>query len=332
MLASFRGEYFALAFRRGITHGAPAMVVLPFVVAGALLAWDRLVRRARDPAAPAAVPREILLLSFLGVLLHTPMDWLNVYGARLWLPFDGAWSYGDAVFIVDPWLWMLLGGAVFLARSGGKALWAFLGLAITALMIVGPVPRAAALVWVAGLASLVALRRWRRLEEAGAQRRAARLAVLASALYVALMVSAGALGRSRVEGAAAAAGLEPVDVLVSPAAANPFAAEVEVVTGSGYVPGMLRWLPRPVVTLRPDDEVPFLRSPEGLDPGTLASVLEASRAVPDARHYLTWARYPHAEVRRASATWVVRWSDARYDGQQGAGGLSGVEVEVPVAP
>ncbi|NJD20646.1 MAG: metal-dependent hydrolase, partial [Gemmatimonadetes bacterium] len=223
-MASLRGEYFALAFRRGSTHGVPAMVVLPFLVVGAVLAWDRWVRRRRAPDAPPAIPREVLFLSFLGVLAHTPMDWLNVYGTRFWLPFSGSWSYGDTLFIVDPWLWLALGGAVFLARSGSAGLWAFLGLATTALMLLGPVPRAAAVLWVAGVAGVAALRRWRRLEESPLRRQVARVALASSMLYIALMVSASTLGRSRVEVAAAAAGLDPVDVLVSPAAANPFAA------------------------------------------------------------------------------------------------------------
>ena len=60
VLGYARGEYFALAFRRGITHGVPAQVVLPFMVAGAVLAWDRWVRRRRDPEAVAARPREIM--------------------------------------------------------------------------------------------------------------------------------------------------------------------------------------------------------------------------------------------------------------------------------
>lgn len=307
------------------------MAVLPFFVAGAVLAWDRWVRRRREPGSPAAIPREVLLLSFLGVVLHTPMDWLNTYGSRFWLPFSGGWSYGDAVFIVDPWLWLLLGSAVFLARAGSAALWAILAVAITALMLLGPVPRGAALVWGVGLAAALVLRRWSRLEDATARRGAARMAVAAAAVYIALMVSVSGLGRRHVEQAAAAAGLSPVDILVSPAAANPFAAEVEVVTAAGYVPGELRWLPRPTVTLRADDLVPFLRHAEGLDSASVASVVEASRALPDARHYLIWSRYPHAEVRRVGATWEVRWSDARYDGQRGAGGLSGVVVDVPAA-
>jgi inner membrane protein len=332
VLAGFRGEYFALAFRRGITHGVPAMVVLPFLVAGGVLAWDRWVRRGRDSRAPAAIPREVLLLSFVGVLVHTPMDWLNVYGARLWLPFDGAWSYGDALFIMDPWLWLVLGSAVFLARAGSAALWTFLALATTALMLLGPVPRAAGLLWVAGVAVVLALRRWSRLEKEALRRRTVRVAVAASALYIALMVSAGALGERRVMATAAAAGLDPIEAMVSPVAANPFAAEVEILTGNGYIPGELRWLPHPEVTLRPADVVPFLRHPAGLSPDTMASVLAASRAVPNVRDYLTWSRYPHAEVRRDADAWEVRWSDARYDDGVDSGGLSGVIVRVPAAP
>ncbi len=332
VIASFRGEYFALAFRRGVTHGLPALVVLPFLVAGSILAWDRWVRRRRDPRAPAALPRQVLLLAFVGILSHTPMDWLNVYGARWGLPFSGAWSYGDALFIVDPWLWLLLASGVFLARAGSTALWAVLGLLVTALMLLGPVPRAAGGLWVAGVAGLLALRRWSPLESDRLRRRTSRVAVAASAAYVALMVLAATSGERRVRGAADAAGLEPIDVLVSPVAANPFAADVEVVTAAGYVPGELRWLPRPEVSLRPVDLVPFLRQPADADPLAVASALEAARAMPDVRNYLTWSRYPHAEVRREPDAWVVRWSDARYDAGDGAGGLSGVTVRVTPAP
>ena len=331
VLAGFRGEYFALAFRRGITHGLPAMAVLPFLVAGGVLAWDRWVRRRRDPDAPPAIPREVLLLSFLGILVHTPMDWLNVYGARWWLPFDGTWSYGDALFIVDPWLWLLLGSAVFLARAGSRVLWAFLALGVAALMLFGPVPRTAGILWLAGLAAVAAVRRWGGLEDEARRRLAARAAVSASAAYVALMVLAAGLGERRVMAAADDAGLESFDAMVSPTAANPFAAEVEVVTAGGYVPGELRWLPRPRVTLRPEDVVPFLRRPSDMPEDALASVLAAAEGMPEVRDYLTWSRYPHVQVRSEGGAWEVRWSDARYDDGAGAGGLSGVRVRVPGA-
>jgi inner membrane protein len=106
-----------LAYRRGWTHGVLALVVLPIVLTFLMLAWDRWRRRrSADPHAPVAVPREILLLATIGILSHPFLDWLNNYGMRWLMPFDGRWFYGDAVFIIDPWLWLVLIGGVILAR------------------------------------------------------------------------------------------------------------------------------------------------------------------------------------------------------------------------
>lgn len=330
VLAYTQGEYFALAFRRGITHGLPAQVLLPFAVAGAVLVWDRWVRRRRDRGAQPAVPREVLLLSCLGVLTHPALDWMNVYGMRWWLPFDGRWVYGDALFIIDPWLWLVLGGAVFLAGAGGRVLWAVLAALTTLLMMAGLVPLGASAAWVAGLA-LVGMAAWRRGGRGGGEG-VARGAVAVAALYLGLMMAAGGAARRGVLRAAAEAGLSATDVMVSPSPANPFAAEVEVATATAYVPGEHRWLPRPTVTLRTDDAVPLLTAPPGADGATVQAILAQARRVPDARHFLTWSRYPYAVVRRDGDAWAVRWSDARYDGREGGGSLAGVEVRVAGAP
>src|SRR5207253_5466015 len=61
-------------------------------------------------------PRSILLLSYLGVLVHVAMDLLNNYGVRLLMPFSQHWFYGDVLFIIDPWMWLLLGAGIWLAR------------------------------------------------------------------------------------------------------------------------------------------------------------------------------------------------------------------------
>ena len=45
VLAYTQGEWFALASRRGITHGVPALIFLPFAVGAAMAGWERLVRR-----------------------------------------------------------------------------------------------------------------------------------------------------------------------------------------------------------------------------------------------------------------------------------------------
>ena len=117
-LAYLHDPLSALTFRRGWTHGVLAMVVLPPLLAGVLLLWDRQVRRRRRPGAPPAIPRELLLVSLAGVLSHPLLDLLNTYGVRLLMPFSGRWFYGDTLFIIDPWLWMLLGIAAVLGGAG----------------------------------------------------------------------------------------------------------------------------------------------------------------------------------------------------------------------
>jgi inner membrane protein len=108
-VAVFATNTLAMSFRRGWTHGVLAQAVLPILLTGAMLGYDRLVLRKRPNAAPPAVARELLLLSYVGVLLHVFMDLMNSYGIRLLMPFSGHWFYGDALFIVDPWLHLALG-------------------------------------------------------------------------------------------------------------------------------------------------------------------------------------------------------------------------------
>ena len=115
MLAYADGPAADLWFRRGWTHGIPALIVLPFLLTGAMLLVDRAVRRLGRAGLPSGVvPAEILRLSAIAVLTHPILDTLNVYGVRWLMPFSGAWYYGDSLFIVDPWLWLVLGAGVVL--------------------------------------------------------------------------------------------------------------------------------------------------------------------------------------------------------------------------
>ncbi|HEX8273626.1 MAG TPA: metal-dependent hydrolase [Longimicrobiaceae bacterium] len=110
------GGAVALEWRRGWTHGVLAWAVLPLLLAGAVLGLARLAeRRGWRPERPVR-PRQILLLSALAVWSHPFFDWLNTYGVRLLMPFSRRWFYGDTLFIVDPWLLLLLGVGVALAR------------------------------------------------------------------------------------------------------------------------------------------------------------------------------------------------------------------------
>lgn len=104
----------SVAFRRGITHGVPAQVLLPIAFA-AVMWWIGRRRPAPDGSPPAHFGW-LLAISYIGVLTHVFLDFLNTYGIRLLSPMSQRWFYGDAVFIIDVWLWLTLGAGVWLAR------------------------------------------------------------------------------------------------------------------------------------------------------------------------------------------------------------------------
>jgi inner membrane protein len=111
----------ATEFRRGWTHGLLAVLVLPFVLTAIVLVWDRYRRRSEGSERAAVVPRELLLLSAVSILTHPTLDWMNSYGMRWLMPFNGRWFYGDSLFIIDPWLLIVLGLGVWLSRRRERA-------------------------------------------------------------------------------------------------------------------------------------------------------------------------------------------------------------------
>ncbi|MBC7789076.1 MAG: metal-dependent hydrolase [Anaerolineae bacterium] len=196
-----------LEFRRGWTHGIPALIVLPFLLTGLMLAWDLLVRRRRKPVASAARPGQLLLLATISILTHPVLDWLNVYGMRWLMPFDGRWFYGDALFIVDPWIWGSL---------------------------------AVGIVWTRRL-----LRSARDPAKVRAAHRPARWALAGVATYILAMLAASVSGRRLVQRELAADGRANANLMVAPVPVNPFRRMVVFDDGSEYRFGELSWLPLP---------------------------------------------------------------------------------------
>jgi inner membrane protein len=111
-------ETLAVYFRRGWTHGPPAMLVLPLALTALVVAVDRFVRQRRPDPPPPVVPREVLLVAALGTWSHPLLDYMNSYGIRLLMPLSGQWFYGDALYIVDPWLTLVLGIGAWVAWKG----------------------------------------------------------------------------------------------------------------------------------------------------------------------------------------------------------------------
>ena len=127
----FATNTLAMSFRRGWTHGVLAQLTLPIALTGAMLLYDRY--RHKSSPGERVVPSQILLLSYIGVLLHVFMDFTNSYGVRLLMPFSDRWFYGDALYIVDPWLYLVLGIGWWLGRRNARA--ARTGVALAAIYV-----------------------------------------------------------------------------------------------------------------------------------------------------------------------------------------------------
>ncbi len=331
IFTSFGAPYLSLELRRGLTHGVPALLVLPVLVTALVLGWDRWIRRRRRPDAEPTRALPLWALATLGVWTHPALDWLNTYGMRWFLPFDGRWSYGDAVFIMDPWLWLLLVGPTFLFWSSGvgiRILWALLALVLSVpVLLAEMVPGWARVLWIAGIGVWILLRVRHRPGSNDAQG-IVRLCLLGAGLYLVGMVGQSSMVNSIVVDEAG--GSEVVEALmVGPLPADPFGAQVVVQEAETYRTGEFRWNRRPRVDW--NDELLTRLEVTG-DSETRAMIATATEH-PEAQRYLTWARFPIFRIDAGPGpACQVKLLDARYvdrgDGN-GGGALSGPRIQVP---
>lgn len=116
----FRDKLDYLLHHRGHTHTFLATPLLAAVVLLPLLLLWR-----RKPEIPW---REIVFLLLLGTSTHLLADFWNSYGVHPFWPISNDWIYGDMVFIVEPWIWVMILPAIFFASSSwiGKGLSALL--------------------------------------------------------------------------------------------------------------------------------------------------------------------------------------------------------------
>jgi inner membrane protein len=301
----------ALGFRRGWTHGVLALVVLPFVLTGLLLLYDRM---RPDPQRPAS-GRWLLALSALAILTHPFLDWLNNYGMRWLMPFDGSWSYGDSVYIMDPWLWLILGIGWLAPRRPSIA--TILVLVIATLLLLRVVARRSesyviVVIVVAAVLFLALL--WRPRTP-----RIPAFALLAASIYIGARLIINQATEARVTREVARATGERVErVMASPHPMDPTRWDVVAQTGSAYRFGRFRW--NHGLTLAPD-RLPLPQpSPEW----------DAARRDPSVRGFMTWVRFPWYEVEHDGHETRVLIHDARYATRRRAGGgFGGVMVRLP---
>lgn len=311
----FGGRPAYLVHHRGITHAVLGVVVEVLLLAWITCALDRRRERRRG-GAPAGTLGAHALLAACGLATHPFLDLLNIYGLRPWLPLDATTYYGDLVFIVDPWLWMLFGGTAAIAgpRSRGGTFGLALLATIGSLVVYSTsrTPPFLRIVWPVGVATIALLR------ASGVGRERARAWTTAAAI-----VFAGYLGALAVLGdAALERGVrdigrirrpgEPVLAATScPAPGNPFAWTVIVETQVAVYRLPVRLLGRPG------------GAPLVFEKGTDDPRVRWAWRHPDAAAWRSFARHPIAAVEAASdGTWV-HLMDARYQLRPATPGTDG---------
>jgi inner membrane protein len=316
----------AFAVRRGLTHGILAMAVLPALLTAIMLVFDRRVRLRRTPSADPAKAGPLLLISLVGTLSHPFLDWLNNYGVRLLMPFSGRWFYGDALFIVDPFLWIVFGGAVMLAWTTsrpGVLTWIVAGVGATALLVFNPlVPFWARMVWVSGVAAWISARllvpeTWRP--------RIAAAALAAAAVYIGAMIGGSRLAEGQVRRMAAEQHWPVSDVAAMPVPADPLRRMVIAVEADRYRFVSLNWLTGRVTPTEPSMA----------DRGARNPAVAAALAAPFVQGTRNWLRFPSYEVRPlrdGGSRVIIR--DARFSigNRPGFGVITIVDLDRALVP
>jgi inner membrane protein len=298
----FRGGDFALGFRRGWTHGVLALVVLPAILAGLLMLWDRWRGRSgRD--SPSLSPRWLFALSYLACWTHPCLDWLNNYGMRWLMPFRDTWFYGDSVFIMDPWLWLILGlgwvigrrpstrSSVAAAVMAGLVVWLVGSRALDYLPVVGSV-----------FAVLLLAYFWRPRAQWLSAHRIATVGLVLGTLYIGALISLHSLTVSRTQAKLQLQGFTTYqELMAGPAPADPLAWDILVESGGVYRWGRFDWRHDSLVMSQ--SELPSAR------PSPYWDDIVASGQSPG---FLRWVRFPWLDMETTANGRRIYLMDARY--------------------
>lgn len=231
----FGGRWTLLQQHRGISHSIIGTLTLGLLLPTIVFAIERLVAQGRK-RPPRIQYRGLVVASLIVAATHPLMDWTNNYGVRPLLPWNGKWFYGDLVFIVDPYLLLVLGGAAFLLTSNRHLKtvgWSLLAVLVSIIVLRVAPQRSvgigaltvARVIWITGVLLLV-LARVAGVQKRLGQRRLAVGALLFVVVYWGALSWAhhAAYANAETEAGSLAAqrGERFIRVAAMPTAANPF--------------------------------------------------------------------------------------------------------------
>lgn len=329
------GRWTYLHHHRGITHSIVGALILGLALPLIVYFGDRLVARMRG-RQPTVRLKGLLMASLAVIATHPFMDWTNNYGIRPFLPWSSQWFYGDFSFIIDPFLWMILGGSCFLLISKSKlqfGFWLLLALLLTYLVMTVPTERGLdqtrvlGTVWIVVLIVLAVS-----FKLGAAQRWGHRIAVAA---LVVVLLYWGALAslhwfavkEAQIEARAIVTlyGESITDVAAMPTLANPLQWSCVVETESAAY----RFDLSLVGAHRPISQLVRHERAEPSDSPTVERASQDRRA----RIFLDFARFPVARVVGADCMTktLVQFADLRYTQPGEARGTFSLEVPLECA-
>ena len=261
----------------------------------------------------------ILALAALGILTHPLLDWLNTYGVRLLMPFDGRWFYGDALFIVDPWVWLLAAAPVVLATTGrptSRVAW-LLGAAAASWLVLGTplAPASTKIAWGLGLAALAGLR----LRGVTPRSRAvvARTCLIGGIVYIVAMIAGSRLADTQARQWLADRNIEAEIAMAGPIAVNPFVRDIVASTGERYHFLVVNWL----------SDAPIRESGPSVAIGERGPIVRAALESPDIQGTRRWLRLPSYDVQELADGYRVTIRDLRF-ARRARSGLGIVQVDL----
>jgi inner membrane protein len=335
-VALFFGDRWTLLHHhRGITHSIIGTIAIGLVVPLVVAVIERTVARVRR-RAPTIRLRGLMVASLIAAATHPLMDWTNNYGLRPLLPWSGRWFYGDLVYIIDPYIWLVLGGTVFLLTRKGRSrmfAWAVLAAITTTLVLIASSRGADAsalrflrVIWIAGVIAVVVVRStglYRRLNHRAALAALALvlvywagLAVAHRAAYAAALAKANQLANSRGESI--------IKVASMPEIATPFTWQSVAETD--------RAIYRYPTAIASADRVSDLSGVRRFDKpiGRAAELVSIAERDRRAQEFLLFARFPIAVPDSSDCIGqaLVQFADIRYTEPGATRGTFSVNVPV----
>ena len=328
----FRDRWGYLQHHRGITHSIVGVCLLAIALPIAFYLIDRLIAHFRARPPKVKLPG-LFVASAIATATHPFLDWTNNYGIRFLLPWNPKWFYGDFAFVIDPYFWMVLGGAAFLLTARTRLrvfLWIVLALLPTYLVLLGSAGNnrltnnGLRIFWIVALVFIIAAYHLEFAKRFGAKVAISALAVISVYCCALAVTHAVALQRAKTQ-LASIEGEQVLRVAAMPTVGDPTAWLCLVETDRATYKFNLS-----LIDLKEATHFERFEKPTG----KAAAVIDVAERDRRAQIFMGFARFPGFRVidESCATQTLVQFADLRYTEPGSGRGTFSLELPVDCAP